>query len=71
MDRDSLIANVLPRIKLDIPENSSEIEVFMHKVLRPILKFQNRVIMHLMENEPHFRHMKWLDIENSKISSKL
>lgn len=72
MDRNSLITGILPFIPVSVHKQDSPVEVFMHKTLRPILKFQNRVILELIEQSTHFKNLKWTsgeDLENRRVLS--
>ena len=60
MNRDEQLHKWRPKIKLKIEDDKSEIEHFMHSVLRPVLKFQNEVILLLIQTAPHFSRLTWI-----------
>lgn len=51
--RDNQILSLRPQLNLSI-QNSSEIEVFQNKTLRPILKLQHPITKMLLKKSNHF-----------------
>ena len=50
-DRTSLLLAIMPSIdNIDKDLKSKEIELFQNKVLRPILKFQNNLLLHIFND---------------------
>ena len=50
-DRTSLLLAIIPKINnIDKDLESKEIESFQNKVLRPILKFQNNLLLHIFKD---------------------
>tara|TARA_B100001741_G_scaffold313736_1_gene321548 strand:+ start:29718 stop:30131 length:414 start_codon:yes stop_codon:yes gene_type:complete len=50
-DRTSLLLAIMPSIdNIDKDLKSKEIELFQNKVLRPILKFQNDLLLHIFND---------------------
>jgi hypothetical protein len=50
-DRTSLLLAIMPSIdNIDKNLKSKEIELFQNKVLRPILKFQNNLLLHIFND---------------------
>ena len=69
--RDDQLIALRPTLDLNI-EDSSEIEAFQNKTLRPILKLQHPFTMQLLANSAHFQKMKEnVDIENEKAYTEL
>lgn len=59
MERDNVLLGLRPKIEYR-NENLKEIEAFQHKTLRPILKFQNQLILmyfknYIQKREPLFK----------------
>jgi len=46
-NRDKKLLQLRPSVKVEVPEVSGDIETFMHKTLRPILKLQNDLLVRL------------------------
>jgi len=59
MDRAEQLSKWRPKIKSKLEDDKSEVEHFMHSVLRPVLKFQNEVILLLIKTAPHFSKITW------------
>jgi len=70
MDRTSLIKSLRPEIpSLKISEDMTEIEKFQNEVIRPILKFQNDIILayisaRVNEKKSKFHHL--IDLEKER-----
>ena len=64
--RSEFLVNLRPNLPLVMQENSSEIEVFMHIKLRPILKFQNDWILMLIPSAQHFKHLKFDNFDEAQ-----
>lgn len=64
-----MLAGILPPLEIKTSEDGSKVELFMHKTLRPILKFQNRLVLRIIEQAPHFKNLVWFkDDENENRS---
>jgi len=59
--RGEWLIELRPKLPIVIDENANEAEAFMHKTLRPILKFQNDWIIRTIESAQHFQHLKFDD----------
>jgi len=60
--RTQLLESIRPEVKVKT-ESSSELEIFQSKTLRPILKFQNELLLavfskHLEENKIQFKTLR-------------
>ncbi len=69
MSRDNALINLRPTIEFNA-DNQKEIETFQNNTLRPILKFQNLLILHYFKNyikrrEPLFN--AYCGIEQKKV----
>lgn len=58
MNRDEQLQALRADLAITIEEASSEVEKFMHQTLRPILKFQNTIILASIRQAPHFANLK-------------
>jgi hypothetical protein len=54
MNRDEQVLALRPKVILVLEEQHNEVEDFMHKTLRPILKFQHPVLIRCIKTAPHF-----------------
>lgn len=50
MTRNETLLHLRPEIKFDRNKTSLDIETFQNNTLRPILKWQNDIIIHLLNN---------------------
>lgn len=51
---DTLLLQIRPLIDIEFNGEKSELELFMHDTLRPILKFQNASIVRMIEQDRYF-----------------
>lgn len=51
VNRDEYLIPLRPHLKNLVLENTGSIEVFQNEVLRPILKFQNDLILEIFKND--------------------
>jgi hypothetical protein len=54
MNRDEQVLALRPKVVVVLEEQHNEVEEFMHKTLRPILKFQHPVLIRCIKAAPHF-----------------
>ena len=66
MNRDELIVALRPKIVIVLEDNKNEVEAFMHQTLRPVLKFQHRVLIRCIKMAPHFKHLKFKNDREKK-----
>lgn len=52
MSRNDFLLGIRPHITIQLTEQKSEVELFMHRTLRPILKFQDVYVRNNIENHP-------------------
>ena len=57
-DRNHQLISVRPRLNLET-EFSSPTERFMHQTLRPVLKYQNKCVLKLIENHPLYSKIRF------------
>ncbi|MCU0446676.1 MAG: glyoxalase [Microscillaceae bacterium] len=58
MNRDSQIAGIRPQLLLNTLDNQA-IEQFQNETLRPILKFQNDLLVHIFESYCQKHQLHW------------
>jgi hypothetical protein len=58
MNRDTQIAGIRPQLLLNTFDNQA-IEQFQNETLRPILKFQNDLLIHIFENYCQKHQLNW------------
>ena len=58
MRNESIILSLRPDLSIVDKENSSLVEKFQNSTLRPILKFQNDLLMAVVKDVPHFDQIK-------------
>jgi len=69
MDRKDALLSLRPELAISIKDDKNPIESFMHTTLRPILKFQNELILASIRNEPHFDQLKLENITEEQCRS--
>lgn len=55
---DTLLLAMRPKLTIDENQDTSEIEKFQNNTLRPILKFQNDLLVALVNDAPHFARIQ-------------
>lgn len=65
-DRDETLNNLRPKFALNINGKKNDIELFMHTVLRPILKYQNEFIQIIITEAKHFEVEKTITDNESR-----
>lgn len=58
-EKDQSLIDLRPIIDIEYNGDKSPNEIFMHDVLRPILKFQHDKIICLIESTPHFENIQF------------
>jgi len=53
MDRKTTLINLRPQLDINI-DNSNHLETFQNEVLRPILKYQNDLILEYLNTHPQY-----------------
>jgi len=66
LKRDEKIVSIRPKLNLELNEIDVEVALFMHKTIRPVLKFQHNSICSIIENTQHFNLLKIGEITPSK-----
>jgi len=66
MNRDQKMQEIRPELSLEIKEDSNEVENFMHNTLRPILKYQNPILLASIKEAPHFAHLKLVEEQDKQ-----
>jgi hypothetical protein len=64
MNRDIQIAGIRPQLLLDTFDNLA-IEQFQNETLRPILKFQNDLLIHIFENYCQKHQLNWAKLNTT------
>jgi hypothetical protein len=54
MNRDEYVIALRPKVVVVLEDQDNEVETFMHKTLRPILKFQHPLLIRCIKAAPHF-----------------
>lgn len=55
---ESLLRSIRPKLELPVNDQMTDIEKFQNETLRPVLKFQNDLLVALVNDAPHFNQIK-------------